>query len=182
MPGKGEWKNVWVERGEGSCYNGVYEILKGGYIDMQVILSNRRCAVVQLERGARCTPQELARRLFPAGTEVEFEQYDGGVRLLFFWRRSFGGLRFSCFDDLADYLTACGGGGELWEAEGRLCLLGACGTVAGEYGARLTAAECARVREWGRSLGRAEDLRAALTGETPDLRRNCLDSAGGFAV
>ena len=136
---------------------------------MQVILANRRCAVVQLERGERCAPGELARRLFPTGAEVEFEQYDGGVRLLFFRRRSFGGIRFASFDDLAEYLAACGGGGELWEAEGCLCLLGAQTAAAAEYGVRLTAAESARVRERGRYLGRAEDLRAALTRETPGL-------------
>ena len=136
---------------------------------MQVILSNRRCAVVQLEREERCTPEELARRLFPVGAEVEFEQYDGGVRLLFFRRRNLGGVRFASFDDLAEYLAACGGGGELWEAEGKLCLLGAQTAAAVEYGTRLTAAESARVREWGRYLGRAEDLRAALAGERPGL-------------
>ncbi len=135
---------------------------------MQVILANRRCAVVQLERGERCAPGELARRLFPAGAEVEFEQYDGGVRLLFFWRRSFGGVRFASFDDLAEYLTVSGEG-ELWEAEGRLCLLGTQTAAAAEYGTRLTTAESARVREWGKYLGRAEDLRAALTRETPGL-------------
>lgn len=165
-----DWKNVWVEREVLPCYNGIYDFMKDGYGIMQVILSNRRCAVVMLERGERCVPQELAGRLFPVGTDVEFEAYSGGVQLLFFWRRNAGGLCFASFDDLADYLTDCSDGGELWESpEGRLCILGEIKTFSAEYGTRLTAAECAWVREWGKHLGDSEKLRRVLIAEFPVL-------------
>ena len=129
---------------------------------MEVIVHNGERAVVLLERGEKTSTEGLARRLFPAGEEIECERYCGAVELLFFYRRPTPGLRFADFEALAEYLFAFSGNGVLYEHEGGLCLRGEISPAGREFGTALSEAACARVREWGRRLGGAEGLRRAL--------------------